>query len=52
MTTKRQQTMSKLARERDVKQRRAHKLDKKYAAAAARKAEADRLTLPQMPEMR
>jgi hypothetical protein len=40
VTTKRQQTMSKMAREREVKERRARKLEKKYAAAAQRKAEA------------
>jgi hypothetical protein len=40
MTTKRQQTMLKTAREREVKERRARKLEKKYAAAAQRKAEA------------
>jgi hypothetical protein len=41
MTTKRQQTMMKSAREREVKERRARKLEKKYAAAARRKAEAE-----------
>lgn len=40
MTTKRQQTMLKTTREREVKERRARKLEKKYAAAAQRKAEA------------
>jgi hypothetical protein len=40
MTTKRRQTMSKLSREREVKERRARKLEEKYAAAAQRKAEA------------
>jgi hypothetical protein len=38
MTTKRQQTMAKMAREREVKERRARRLEKKYAAAAERKA--------------
>ena len=40
MTTKRQQTMAKVQREREVKERRARKLEKKHAAAAARKAQA------------
>jgi hypothetical protein len=39
MSTKRQQTMAKRARELKVKERRALKLEKKYAAAAARKAD-------------
>jgi hypothetical protein len=38
MTSKRQQTMSKIAREREVRERRARKLEKKHAAAAERKA--------------
>lgn len=38
MTSKRQQTMMKMAREREVKERRARRLEKKYAAAAERKA--------------
>lgn len=38
---KRQMTMSKIARERDVRERRARKLEKKHAAAAERKARAD-----------
>jgi hypothetical protein len=41
MTSKRQQTFSKMTREREVKERRARKLEKKYAAAAERKAQAD-----------
>jgi hypothetical protein len=41
MSAKRQQTMAKLARERSVKERRALKLEKKQAAAAQRKAEAE-----------
>lgn len=41
MATKRQQTMSKMSREREVKARRALKLEKKYAAAAERKAKAE-----------
>ena len=40
MTSKRQQTMSKMTREREVKARRARKLEKKYAAAAERRARA------------
>ena len=40
MASKRPQTMAKLARERDVKERRARKLEKKRAAAAERKANA------------
>ena len=38
MTSKRQQTMAKMTREREVKERRARKLEKKHAAAAERKA--------------
>jgi len=38
MATKRQQTMAKITREREVKERRARRLEKKYAAAAERKA--------------
>jgi hypothetical protein len=41
MTSKRQQTMSKIARERLVRERRERKLEKKHAAAAERKARAD-----------
>ena len=41
MTSKRQQTMSKMAREREVRERRARKLEKKHAAAAERKAKAE-----------
>lgn len=40
MTSKRQQTMSKMTREREVRERRARKLEKKHAAAAERKAKA------------
>ena len=40
MTSKRQQTRSKMAREREVRERRARKLEKKYAAAVERKARA------------
>ena len=46
MTSKRQQTMSKMAREREVRERRARKLEKKHAAAAERKAKADGATSP------
>jgi hypothetical protein len=44
MRSKRQQTMAKRAREQKVKERRALKLEKKHAAAAARKA--DNETIP------
>lgn len=40
MSTKRQQTMAKIARERAVKEKRERKLEKKHAAAAERKAKA------------
>jgi hypothetical protein len=46
MASKRQQTMSKVAREREVKERRARKLEKKHAAAAERKAKAEGATSP------
>lgn len=46
MTSKRQQTMSKIARERTVKERRARKLEKKHAAAAERKANAEATAQP------
>jgi len=39
MSSNRQTTMAKLQRERKVKERRALKLEKKEAAAAARRAE-------------
>lgn len=45
MKSKRQ-TMSKVAREREVRVRRAAKLEKKYAAAAERKAKAEGATFP------
>ncbi len=41
MATKRQQTQAKMAREREVKERRARKLEKKHAAAAERKGRTD-----------
>jgi hypothetical protein len=47
MATKHQQTMSKIMREREVKERRARKLEKKHAAAAERKAKAEGATLPE-----
>ena len=40
MMSKRQQTMSKAARERPVRERRERKLKKKYAAAVERRAKA------------
>jgi hypothetical protein len=40
MSTKRQQTMAKLTRERLVKERRARKQEKKQEAAAERRANA------------
>lgn len=46
MTSKRQQTMSKMAREREVRERRARRLEKKYAAAVERKAKAEGVTSP------
>lgn len=49
-TSKRQQTMAKMARERTVKERRERKLEKKQAAAAERKAKAAGEWLPPEPE--
>ncbi len=46
MASKRQQTMSKMTREREVRERRARKLEKKHAAAAERKAKATGVALP------
>ncbi len=46
MSTKRQQTMAKLTRERTVRERRARKLEKKQAAAAERKAAAETQAMP------
>lgn len=40
MTTKRQQTMAKITRERAVKEKRERKLEKKRAASAEKKARA------------
>ena len=44
--TKKRQTMAKVARERELKERRALKQEKKQAAAAARIAEASGETSP------
>jgi hypothetical protein len=44
---KRQMTQAKMAREREVKERRARKLEKKHAAAAERKAQAEGATAPE-----
>lgn len=41
MTTKRQQTMAKMTRERAVREKRERKLEKKRAAAAAKKDRAN-----------
>lgn len=41
MTTKRQQTMAKITRERAVREKRERKLEKKRAAAAAKKDRAN-----------
>ena len=38
---KRQMTMAKLAREREIRERRERKLEKKHAAAAERKAKTE-----------
>jgi hypothetical protein len=48
MSSKRQQTMAKMARERTVKERRARKLEKQQAAVAERRAAAEGTT----PEMK
>lgn len=50
MTSKRQQTMSKMTREREVKERRARRLEKKHAAAAERKAKAEGAMPPSSEE--
>jgi hypothetical protein len=42
--------MSKMAREREVKVRRARKLEKKYAAAVERKSKAEGATFPMSEE--
>ena len=44
---KRQMTQAKMAREREVKERRARKLEKKHAASAERKAQAEGGTVPE-----
>jgi hypothetical protein len=41
MSSKRQQTMAKMARERTVRERRERKLEKKQALAAEKKARAE-----------
>jgi hypothetical protein len=50
MTTKRQQTMAKMTRERAVREKREKKMEKKRAAAAERKLRAAGL-LPLTPEL-
>jgi hypothetical protein len=50
MTSKRQQTMAKVAREREVRERRARRLEKKHAAAAERKAKAEGVPSPTSEE--
>jgi hypothetical protein len=49
-SSKRQQTMAKMARERTVRERRELKLEKKQAAAAERKAKAAGTWFPPEPE--
>ena len=46
MTTKRQQTMAKITRERAVKEKRERKLEKKREKAAVRKAKANGTWIP------
>jgi hypothetical protein len=46
MSTKRQQTMAKITRERAVREKRERKLEKKRAAAAERRAKADGTWVP------
>jgi hypothetical protein len=48
MTTKRQQTMAKITRERSVREKRERKLEKKRAAKAERKALAELGLTPEM----
>ena len=51
MTTKRQQTMAKITRERAVKEKRERKLEKKRERAAERKAKANGTWIaPEEPE--
>lgn len=50
MATKRQQTMSKIARERAVREKRERKLEKKRAAKAERKAASEALLDPHQPD--
>jgi hypothetical protein len=49
---KRQVTMAKMAREREVRERRARKLEKKHAAAAERRANSEGATsaVPSPPD--
>jgi hypothetical protein len=46
MTTKRQQTMAKITRERNVREKREKKLEKKREKAAERKAKANGTWIP------
>jgi hypothetical protein len=46
MSGKKQQTFAKMTRERLVRERREKKLEKKHAAAAERKAQAEGLPTP------
>ena len=46
MTTKRQQTMAKITRERAVREKRERKVEKKRAAAAERTAKANGTWVP------
>jgi hypothetical protein len=50
MTTKRQQTMAKMTRERAVREKRERKIEKKRAAAAERKARAAGVPLTPGPD--
>ena len=51
MTTKRQQTMAKITRERNVREKREKKLEKKREKAAERKAKANGTWIaPEEPE--
>ena len=53
MTTKRQQTMAKITRERNVREKREKKLEKKREKAAERKAKANGTWIaPDEPERR
>jgi hypothetical protein len=50
MSSKRQQTMAKMARERAVREKREKKLEKKQALAAEKKARAEAGLPPLTPE--